>query len=134
AEGEAAQVQERLMLKGVPVSEAMLTDFRTLEPTDTLGHAAELLLAGTQQNFPVESDGQLVGVLTREALLAGLAHGGRETRVADVPLRELGRVGAKELLVPAVARLREAGVPCLQVVEDGRPVGLLTLENIGEYL
>jgi Zn-dependent protease/CBS domain-containing protein len=134
AEGEAAQVQERLMLKGVPVVEAMLTDFRTLAPRDTLGHAAELLLAGTQQTFPVESDGQLVGVLTREALLSGLAQGGRETRVADVPLRALGRVEAGAPLVPAVARLREAGEPCLQVVDGGRPVGLLTLENIGEYL
>jgi CBS domain-containing protein len=128
------QVQERLILKGVPVSEAMLTDFRTLSPHDSLGHAADLLLAGTQQNFPVLSDGQPVGVLTREALLIGLAHGGRETRVADVPLGELGHVELGEPLVPAVALLREGGLPCLQVVDRGRPVGLLTLENIGEYL
>jgi CBS domain-containing protein len=105
----------------------MRTDFRTLGPTDTLGAAADLLLAGTQQNFPVVGDGQPGGVLTREALLAGLAHGGRETRVADVPLREPGRVEAGEPLVPAAARLREEGAPCLQVVDRGRPVGLLTL-------
>ncbi|HEX8198888.1 MAG TPA: hypothetical protein VF590_00235, partial [Isosphaeraceae bacterium] len=64
----------------------------------------------------------------------GLAQGGRETRVADVPLRSLGSVERGEPLVPAVARLREEGVPCLQVVDRGEPVGLLTLENIGEFL
>jgi hypothetical protein len=33
-----------------------------------------------------------------------------------------------------VARLRAGEGPCLQVVERDRPVGLLTLENIGEFL
>lgn len=134
AEAEAVQVQERLVLKNVPVREAMLTEFTVLSPTDTLGQAADLLLAGTQQDFPVLDDGRPLGVLTRAALLAGLAQGGRDARVGEVPLAELGQVDAGAPLVPAVARLREQGEPCLQVVDHGRPVGLLTLENIGEYL
>jgi hypothetical protein len=36
--------------------------------------------------------------------------------------------------VPALTQLREQGAACLQVVEQGQPVGLLTLENIGEFL
>jgi Zn-dependent protease len=134
AEGEARQVQERLALGNIPVREAMLTDFRTLSPGDTLGHAADLLLAGTQQVFPVIIDGRHAGVLTRDALLTGLSQHGREGRVAEAPLRELGRVTAGAPLVPALARLREGGEPCLQVVEQDEPIGLLTLENIGEYL
>ena len=46
----------------------------------------------------------------------------------------LETVEAGSLLVPAVARLREQGLPCLQVVDRGQPIGLLTLENIGEFL
>jgi Zn-dependent protease len=134
AEAEAAQVQERLVLKNVPVREAMLTEFTVLAPTDTLGHAADLLLAGSQQDFPVVADGRPRGVLTRAALLAGLAQRGRDALVGELPLAELGQVDAASPLVPAVARLRERGEPCLQVVDHGEPVGLLTLENIGEYL
>jgi len=134
AEAEARQVEERVALRNVPVRRAMLTEYRTLHPEDTLGHAADLLLAGTQHDFPVVADGQPRGVLTRSALITALAQGGRQARVADAPLVELGQVEVDGNLVPAVARLREGGEPCLQVVEAGRPVGLLTLENIGEYL
>lgn len=134
AEAEAAQVQERLVLRGIPVREAMLTELHTLTPADTLGHATDLLLAGTQQDFPVMVDGSPRGVLTRSALLTGLAHGGREARVGDAPLVELGQVESGSPLNAAVTQLRESGMPCLQVVEHGEPVGLLTMENIAEYL
>jgi CBS domain-containing protein len=134
AEAEALQVEERLVLKGVTVREAMLTEFHTLSPFDTLGHAADLLLAGTQHDFPVMADGQAAGVLTRSDLMAGLASAGRDARVADFAKTTVGTVEADAPLVPAVSRLREGEGPCLQVVENGRTIGLLTLENIGEFL
>ena len=134
AEGEARAVQERVELRGVSVRSAMLTDYETLRPSDTLGHAADLLLAGTQQDFPVLNDGRPDGVLTRSSLFSGLSTSGRDGLVGDAPLLELGRVESTEALGPAVIRLREGGEPCLEVMEQGRPIGLLTLENIGEYL
>jgi Zn-dependent protease len=134
AGNEAQVVQERVELRGLSVRAAMLTDYRTLAPTDTLGRAADLLLAGTQQDFPVVGEGQPDRVLTRKSLFSGLAHGGREALVGDAPLFDLGRVEVAEPLAPAIARLREGGEPCLEVVDQGRPVGLLTLENVGEFL
>lgn len=134
AEAEASQVQERLVLSGVLVRDAMVTEYHTLQPTDTLAQATDRLLAGDQQDFPVVSDGRLAGVLTRAELLEALARLGREGRVEQAALKELGSVPAGSPLVPALARLREGGAPCLQVVDQGRAVGLLTLENIGEFL
>jgi predicted transcriptional regulator len=134
AEAEAAQVEERVALRGVPVRAAMLTDFQTLGPLDTLGHAADLLLAGTQHDFPVIDGDRPAGLLTRSDLLAGLSRGGREARVADYLRPGPDPVEVDSPLVAAVARLRETGVPCVPVVEHGQTVGLLTLENIGEFL
>ncbi len=134
AQAEASQVQERLELSGVPVREAMLTDFQSLTPGDTLGQAVELLLAGSQHDFPVMQDDQISGVLTREALMQGLMQAGQGATVGAYLVENVGQVEADSLLVPAVNLLREAGAPCLQVVEGSRTVGLLTLENIGEYL
>jgi len=121
-------------LKGVRVRDAMLTDYKTLSPDNSLGQAAELLLAGSQVDFPVLSDGRAVGVLGRADLFAGLSKGGTDARVSEYQKSDLGVVEADEPLVPAMTRLRAGEGPCLQVVEAGHPVGLLTLENIGEFL
>jgi Zn-dependent protease len=134
AEGEARMVEERVTLRDIPVGEAMLTDYRTLAPSDTLGHAADLLLAGNQQDFPVVGGGRPDRVLTRDALFAGLAHGGRDALVGDASLRGLDRVEVSEPLATVVARLRDGSEPCLEVIDGGKPVGLLTLENVGEFL
>jgi Zn-dependent protease/predicted transcriptional regulator len=134
AEYESVQVRERLALQGVSVREAMLTEYHTLAPDDTLGHAADLLLAGSQPDFPVLSDGQPVGVLARADLLAGLAKSGRTARVSEFQGSNLDTVAANEPLLPVMNRLRTGAAPCLQVIEAGQPVGLLTLDNIGDYL
>lgn len=134
AEAEAVQVEERVVLRGVSVREAMLTDFQTLSPNDTLGHAADLLLAGTQHDFPVIDDSRFAGILTRPDLMSGLAQGGRDAKVSAHVKTELVSVTADDPLVPALNRLREGGLPCLRVVDSDRTVGMLTLENVGEFV
>jgi Zn-dependent protease/predicted transcriptional regulator len=134
AESEAAAVEERVVLRDVKVREAMMTEFHSLAPDDTLGRAADVLLSGTQHDFPVLDEDRHAGVLTRSDLLAGLARAGRDARVGDHVKTDLPRVDAGSPLVPAVTKLREGGQPCLLVVENDREVGLLTLENVGEFL
>jgi Zn-dependent protease len=136
AEAEAAQVEERIALKDVPVRTAMLTEYHTLMPLDSLGHAADLLLSGTQHDFPIVSDADhsFQGLLTRSDLMAGLARGGRDALAGDYAKTGIPSVEASSPLVAAIARLREGQGPCLQVVDQGETVGLLTLENVGEFL
>jgi Zn-dependent protease/CBS domain-containing protein len=136
AEAEATQVEERLALKDVPVRDAMLTEFHTLTPLDTLGQAADLLLAGTQHDFPIVAEGHcgFRGLLTRSDLLAGLARGGRDAPVVEHAKTDIPSVEANSPLSAAVTRLREGQGPCLQVVDHEETVGLLTLENVGEFL
>ena len=71
AEAEAAQVQERLVLRGIPVREAMLTQLHTLTPADTLGHATEPAARRHAAGFP--GDGGWVA--PRRADTVGPAHG-----------------------------------------------------------
>jgi len=136
AEAEATQVEERVALKDVPVRTAMLTEYHTLMPFDSLGHAADLLLSGTQHDFPIVSttDQSFQGLLTRSDLMTGLARAGRDAVVGDHAKTGISSVEASSPLVAAVARLREGHGPCLQVVDQGETVGLLTLENVGEFL
>ena len=43
---EAAMTQMKAALGGIPLERAMITDFRTLAPQDSLARAVELLLSG----------------------------------------------------------------------------------------
>jgi CBS domain-containing protein len=132
---EASMVQMRAAMSGIPIERVMITDFVALQPHDTLSRAAKHVLAGFQQDFPVvEEDGRLVGILTRNDLVTGLARYGAEGRVGDVMHREFVTADPRDMLQTAFARLQEHGWHTLPVVQDGRLVGVVTAENLAEVL
>ena len=94
ASQEASMVQMRNSISGIPVTLAMQTNFETLSPTDRLDRVVSLILAGSQQDFPVVEDGQFVGVLTRDDFIRALSERGQNTPVADVVRRNVPRVVA----------------------------------------
>jgi Zn-dependent protease len=85
---EASMVQMKSALAGIPLRRAMLTHFRALTPTSTLGDAIDLLLTGSQQDFPVVVNGRVEGMLTRSDLVKALTRSGRDASVRDVMTRE----------------------------------------------
>jgi Zn-dependent protease/predicted transcriptional regulator len=134
AAGEAASVTQSAALDGVPIQRVMITDLRTLGPDDPLTRAAEFVLAGFQQDFPVIDRGVLVGVLTRSALIQALGRRPPSTAVAEVMHREFQIADPGEPVESALARLRSCGCQSLPVVRGRELLGLLTLENVGEYM
>jgi CBS domain-containing protein len=121
-------------LAGLPVSRVMMTDFRVLEPGDTLARAVEHILAGCQQDFPVVDGGRVVGVLTRGDLVTGLVKEGQLARVAAVMQGKVCTAEAGEMVESVFARLQEDDCRALPVTRDGELIGLLTTENLGEYM
>jgi Zn-dependent protease len=134
AAGEAAAVQTSALLEGVPIRSLMITDIETLDPRDPLSRAVKLILDGFQQDFPVVADGVVQGMLTRPALLQALAERGESTAVGDVMARDFQRAHPGESAEEALARLKASGSHSLPVIHDGRLLGVLTMENVGEYV
>ncbi len=119
---------------GLRVGDAMMTDFDTLEADAPLARAAELLLAGSQTQFPVVEDGRVVGLLERDDLSGALSRLAEESPVR-AGMRGIGPVlVVGQALAGAYAALRAEGASASPVVEGGRLVGLLTLENIEETI
>jgi predicted transcriptional regulator len=112
----------------------MQTNFVTVSPTDTLAHAVELVLAGSQQDFPALENGRLMGMLERDALIKSLAKQGQNEPVESVLRRDLPEVDTHEMVETALARLGESGAKTLPVTHAGRLAGLITSENITEFL
>lgn len=132
AAAEAATVQMRSTVGLVPVQRAMITDFRTLAPGDSLARAVDYVLAGFQEDFPVVDGGRLAGVLTRADLLRALAKRGTEARVEDVMQRDFETADPRDMLETVMERLQRRRM--LPVLQNGRLVGLLTPANLGELL
>lgn len=131
---EASMVQMKSALGGIPVSRAMQTDFRTIENSDPLQKPVDLLLTGAQQDFPVLWGQELVGVLTRSDLIAALSSRGPEVPVQEVMRRDFTIADPFEMLETAFQRLQECQCHTLPVVRNGILVGLLTSENLGEFM
>src|SRR5512135_1592345 len=98
ADQEAAAVEMKSSFSGVRVREAMLTDFRGVSPQDTVGDAVRLLLAGSQQDFPVLEKGEVVGVLTHTRLLETLRDRGANALVGEVMDSDVRTASADEEL------------------------------------
>jgi Zn-dependent protease/predicted transcriptional regulator len=131
---EASMAQMKSSLGGIPVLRAMITDYHTLSPGDPLSHAVEQILAGSQQDFPVVEDGRVVGILTRQNLLAGLTRGSPQTTVSESMQREFETVEAEEMLETAFRRLQSCQCHTVPVVRRGELIGLVTMDNIGEFV
>jgi len=134
AEQEASMARIKNSLGGIPVSRAMQTNFETLAPSDTLARVVELVLAGSQHDFPVVEEGSVVGILERDSFIKALASGGQTQLVTEVMRRGVPAVDTHEMVETALTRFQESGTKSLPVTHAGRLSGLLTSENITEFL
>ena len=112
----------------------MITDFRTLAPEDNLSRAIEQILAGSQQDFPVVDQGEVVGVLTRGDLLTGLAKNRETGVVRDSMQRNFHTAQPLDMAEKVYTGLDNGHCRTVPVLRDGQLVGMVTLENIGEFM
>ncbi len=134
AREEAKSAQVRSFCRGIPVSHAMITRCRTLAPDDTLAHAIQEILIGEQQDFPVTTDGQIVGLLTRTGMISALSQHGQDARVEDAMRRDCPSIEETEPLERAMETMRGSGCSVLPVTRRGALVGIVSLENVGEWM
>ena len=127
-------VQMKNALGGIPVRQVMITDYRALAPSDTLGRAVELTLATSQKDFPVVSEGRVEGVLTQTDLLKALEESDRGRTVGQVMQKSFQTADVAELMDPVFRRLHECACHTLPVLAGGRLAGLVTMDNVGEFL
>jgi len=117
-----------------PVSQHMADQVSTLVPTSTLGDALELERARGVRHLPVVSEERLVGIMSdrdlRKALGRGLA---KSTAISELMTSELLTLDPEEPLSRAASCMLEGKISSLPVVNDGRLVGIVTLEDLLDH-
>lgn len=133
ATGESKTTHLKSALDAVPVERVMIRDVIALETDDPLARAVEHILDGFQQDFPVLAHGDVVGVLARADLIRALARYGEAAPVWTAMRREFHTVAPTETVGGVYPRFRESQL-ALPVIRNGELLGLLTLENIAEFV
>jgi Zn-dependent protease/CBS domain-containing protein len=136
ASSEAHAVQMREVSRGMLVRDAMITQFESLSPNSRVHEAVECLIRTTQHEFPVmDGAGRLRGILTRDDMIRALKTSGPDTPVLEVMRTDIPVIDQRSSLEEALRPMQEKRLPAVGVADaEGRVIGLVTPENIGEMM
>ena len=136
AASEAHMVALRSVSRGVPLLAATMTRIATLKPDAHIDEAVQVLLQTSQSEFPVVDEAHKpVGLLGRSGIIRALKELGPDARVSQAMTADIPVVDRRRPLDEAVRILQEKSAPAVAVIEpDGKLVGLITTETIGELM
>ena len=131
---EANMVQVKSVMRDIFVKDAMVTDFVTLNPSDPLQRAIEVTLTTSQRDFPVVEDGEIRGILVQPVFFSVLQQRNPELYVHEVMSTEFASVDSIDRLEEAFVKLNSCNCQTLPVLRNGQLIGLLTAENVAEFV
>ncbi len=136
AGAESRMVEERAMALGRTARDATIRRYETLPAEATAEDASRLLLATTQQEFPVIARGErFEGFVTRAGLIEALKTGGPSTPVSAFMVREVPtavETAPLEEVMEGIARSEARAVAILDGA--GRLSGYVSLDNLSELM
>jgi len=113
----------------VTMRDVMLTDFSTLAPSDTLEDALYKAIHSLQDEFPVVRGASLVGIVSRQGILEALRSDGNGY-VQSVMSRTFQVAQPSDSLGSMIRRMAGGRMSLVPVTEDGRIIGIVTLQNL----
>jgi stage IV sporulation protein FB len=136
ASGEAQMVRQRELMRGLSVADVMGTKPRTetVTPYHNFGQVLDSVLHGYQEDFPVVAeDGNLIGMVTRNEILAAAHSPDRYSSVRDLMKTEVPTISPDaDLFADGYRILQESGLRAIPVTRDGELVGMLTMDDVGQ--
>lgn len=134
AGAEAGVVQMCNATLGLTTADVMITEFDCLHMDQPVSAAAEALVRTNQREFPVvDGKGVLRGGLDRAAIVKAL-HDDPQTPILEAMKADIPAVTPHHNADELVQYLQSGEPMVVACARDGRPVGLVTWENMLEYL
>ncbi len=113
------------------VSDVMSKDPKTVEPGDSIQDAAKKMKEADAGALLVVDGDDLKGIVTdRDIVVNAIAEGNTDAKVEDVCSSDTTTIEPDADLKDAIEKMRDAKVRRLPVVEDGDPVGIVSLGDL----
>src|SRR3954451_17956136 len=119
---------------GRTVQEVMTRDPRTVSPSDSIVDAARVMNEADIGDVIVAEGDEIKCIVTdRDIVVRAIAEGRdpQSTSVSDVCTPSLETIEPDASVDDALRKMREADIRRLPVVEAGRPVGIVSLGDLG---
>jgi Zn-dependent protease len=129
AQMEDRSVVFQSVLETVRMEDVMLTQFSILSPADTLQDALSKAVHTLQDDFPVVRGMQMVGVINKSRIVDALRHEGNGY-VQPAMMRSFEVARRTDSLADGFRKLHGRGLSMIPVVDMGRLVGIVTLQNL----
>ena len=113
------------------VADVMASDPQSVEPGASIEDAAKKMKEGGFGALLVVDGDDLKGIVTdRDIVVNAIAEGNTGASIEDVASTDTTTIEPGASLADAIAKMREADVRRLPVVEDGNPVGIVSLGDL----
>jgi Zn-dependent protease/CBS domain-containing protein len=133
AQLEDQGVMFQSVVETVLMRDVMLTEFSTLSPSDTLSDALYKAIHSLQDEFPVVRGANLVGVVSKQSILAALRSDGNGY-VQSVMARSFQVAKPEDSLGLMIRRIAGGRMALVPVAVDGRVVGIVTWQNLSNSM
>ena len=118
------------------VADAMNTDVLTVEPSATIGEAAEKMIEGGSGAVIVIEDGaRIIGICTERDIMRAVAQRARaaEARVRQWMTESVVTIEPETTIADATRMMHEHNFRHLPVVKEGRPLGIVSLRRLSRW-
>jgi CBS domain-containing protein len=129
-DNEPTKIQE--LLCELRVADVMHDGLIKIEPSVTMEELRAILRDNRISGVPVESDGELLGIISLDDFIRWISDGARDETVGDRMTTDVDTVYDSDPLVQAIKRLERMGYGRLPIInrKTGRLQGLLTKGDI----
>jgi predicted transcriptional regulator len=122
---------EMVSLPKKPIKNYMSTPLKALKSSNTLHEALLLFNHEHIHGAPVIDDGKLVGIITVSDIARAVEkEQSLKTRVADLMTSDVVEASSDTKLFEVIRRFKEREIGRLIVVENKKPVGILTQSDV----
>ncbi|MBV9452580.1 MAG: CBS domain-containing protein [Rubrobacter sp.] len=106
----------------------------TVTPYHNFGQVLDSVIHGYQEDFPVvDEGGKLVGLITRNEILAAAHSPSRFANVRDLMKTDFPNISPDaDLFTDGYRILQESGLRAIPVIDNGELVGMLTVDDVGQ--
>jgi len=133
AANEEKMAEIRASVQGIPVSRAMLTNFATLSPNQTMRDVVDRVIHTFQDSFPVIEENKVIGILTKSNLFKAIREHSIDSPIANFIEKDFIKIHPDMPMNSLLKNIMETNVPIILVMENDNLKGIINLEQIGKF-